>query len=77
MTNIKPKMVKNDSVRNCLQPPPSYQKGVIPKYLKDRKGLEKSVEIEPDCPPGHILLPEEERKETLRVLRQSELFHIQ
>ncbi|XP_044758565.1 uncharacterized protein LOC123316518 isoform X2 [Coccinella septempunctata] len=71
MTNIKPKIVKNDSVRNSYQPPPNYQKGVVPKYLKERKELEKTVEAEPDCPPGHILLPEEERKETLRVLRQS------
>lgn len=53
------------------KPPPTYQKGVLPKYLKNRKG-ESIDEPEPDCPPGHVLLPEEERKETLRVLRQSE-----
>lgn len=71
ISNIKTKTVKNESARNPAQPPPNYQKGVVPKYLKDRRGLEKAVEAEPDCPPGHILLPEEERKETLRVLRQS------
>ncbi|KAK9887993.1 hypothetical protein WA026_000282 [Henosepilachna vigintioctopunctata] len=69
--NIKIKVNKNDSVRDPTQPPPTYQKGVLPKYLKDRRGFEKTVEPEPDCPPGHILLPEDERKETLRVLRQS------
>ncbi|KAL3272356.1 hypothetical protein HHI36_013835 [Cryptolaemus montrouzieri] len=71
MRNIKMKITKNDSIRNPNEPPPNYQKGVVPKYLKDRKGYEKLADIEPDCPPGHILLPEEERKETLRVLRQS------
>lgn len=52
------------------QAPANYQRGVVPKYLKDRR---EDLPIEPDieCPPGHILLPEEERKETLRVLRQS------
>lgn len=53
--------------------PKNYQKGVLPKYLKNRKD-EKHVECDPECPPGHVLLPDEERKETLRVLRQSKCF---
>ncbi|KAB0793671.1 hypothetical protein PPYR_13291 [Photinus pyralis] len=56
----------------------SHQKGVLPKYLRDRKEeLTKQCELEPDCPDGHVLLPDEERKETLRVLRQSYADRIQ
>lgn len=71
--NIKPRPGKiDDRSKDPLQPPPTYQMGVVPKYIKERKGYEAKAEnIEPDCPAGHILLPEEERKETLRVLRQS------
>lgn len=51
--------------------PANYKKGDVPKYLKDEK--QKTIEeVDKDCPPGHVLLPDEERKETLRVLRQSE-----
>ncbi|CAG9763958.1 unnamed protein product [Ceutorhynchus assimilis] len=59
------------------QLPQNYQRGVLPKYLRDRK--EESAIPEPDneCPSGHVLLPEEERKETLRVLRQSYADRIQ
>ncbi|KAK5641028.1 hypothetical protein RI129_009575 [Pyrocoelia pectoralis] len=57
---------------------PNHQKGVLPKYLRDRKEeLNKQCESETDCPEGHVLLPEEERKETLRVLRQSYADRIQ
>lgn len=55
-------------------PPPTYQRGVLPKYLKDKRALEQQnedkalLEIEY---PGHILLPDNERKEYLRVSRQS------
>lgn len=52
------------------QVPKNYQRGVLPKYLKMKKD-EKVVQCDPECPPGHVLLPDEERKETLRVLRQS------
>lgn len=71
MANIKPKTVKQVVNKVPAQAPPSYQRGVIPKYLRERKEEDiKQVEEEP-CPEGHVLLPEEERKETLRVLRQS------
>lgn len=60
------------------KPPVTYQRGALPKYLKDRKKDEfEEGEAEPDCPPGHVLLPEDERKETLRVLRQSYADRIQ
>lgn len=55
-----------------------YQKGVLPKYLRERKEqTAKEVEgTRPDekhvmCPPGHVTLPDIERKETLRMLRNS------
>ncbi|XP_041981867.1 uncharacterized protein LOC121735204 [Aricia agestis] len=56
--------------------PPGYQKGVLPKYLREKK--EKAIELEGVkvdddgfCPPGHVTLPDSERKETLRMLRNS------
>ncbi|ENN70513.1 uncharacterized protein LOC109545313 isoform X2 [Dendroctonus ponderosae] len=73
---IKTKPPKQSPVKVLAQAPPSYQRGVVPKYLRDRKD-DAPVETDADCPPGHILLPEEERKETLRVLRQSYADRIQ
>ncbi|KAJ8972365.1 hypothetical protein NQ317_018478 [Molorchus minor] len=50
---------------------------MLPKYLRGkREETTKDPEIEA-CPDGHVLLPEEERKETLRVLRQSYADRIQ
>ncbi|XP_047521893.1 enkurin domain-containing protein 1-like isoform X1 [Pieris napi] len=58
--------------------PSGYQKGVLPKYLRERKEqtakeLEdtKADEDHIMCPPGHVTLPDNERKETLRMLRNS------
>ncbi|KAF5290497.1 hypothetical protein FQA39_LY03601 [Lamprigera yunnana] len=57
---------------------PSHTKGVLPKYLRDRKEeIDKEYSVDPDCPDGHVLLPDEERKQTLRVLRQSYADRIQ
>lgn len=57
-----------------------YQKGVLPKYLRDRKDTgpkdgEGAVADNEQaiCPPGHVTLPDTERKETLRMLRNSML----
>lgn len=72
MKAVKHKVQKVDN--NAVDPnkvPSNYQKGVVPKYLKDRKDEKIKSEEDPECPPGHVLLPDEERKETLRVLRQS------
>lgn len=66
---LKQKAQKPEVNQNPLQ---NYQKGVLPKYLRDRKEEQKKeLEGDTECPEGHVLLPEEERKETLRVLRQS------
>ncbi|CAK1550316.1 unnamed protein product [Leptosia nina] len=58
--------------------PSGYQKGVLPKYLRERKEQtakeQETVTVEDDhviCPPGHVTLPDNERKETLRMLRNS------
>ncbi|CAH1117457.1 unnamed protein product [Phaedon cochleariae] len=75
-TNFKQKLPKESTTKVPAQAPPTYQRGVVPQYLKNRKD-EKEEEVDEDCPPGHILLPEEERKETLRVLRQSYADRIQ
>ncbi|XP_050301622.1 uncharacterized protein LOC126739839 isoform X2 [Anthonomus grandis grandis] len=75
--NIKPKTVKQSPVKVLAQAPANYQRGVVPKYLRDRKDDASLGEQDAECPPGHVLLPEEERKETLRVLRQSYADRIQ
>ncbi|CAH1168817.1 unnamed protein product [Phyllotreta striolata] len=75
MSNLKPKPVKPSPVKIHADPPPTYQKGVLPKYLQDKKT--ENTEDDDQCPPGHVLLPESERKETLRVLRQSYADRIQ
>ncbi|KAL5019310.1 hypothetical protein ScPMuIL_005032 [Solemya velum] len=60
----------------------SYQRGVVPKYLRQRQEGWKKAEEEriantpdPSLPPGHRVLPEPERKQTLSLLlsNQSEL----
>ncbi|XP_052751206.1 uncharacterized protein LOC113514768 isoform X2 [Galleria mellonella] len=58
--------------------PSGYQKGVVPKYIRERKDqITKELEnskVEDNhimCPPGHVTLPDTERKETLRMLRNS------
>lgn len=68
---------KSNQSRNTdpTMAPPTYQKGVIPKYLRERKeelySQVKSANNNEKCPDGHVVLPDNERKETLRMLRQS------
>ncbi|XP_012056526.1 PREDICTED: uncharacterized protein LOC105619617 [Atta cephalotes] len=58
-------------------PPPNYRKGVLPKYLRDRKEAQekeqkaKAKTLHSDCPEGHVPLPDHERKETLRLLKKN------
>lgn len=51
---------------------------MLPKYLRERKDQNvkdiDQVKIDDNqaiCPPGHVTLPDNERKETLRMLRNS------
>lgn len=56
-----------------------YQRGQTPKYLQSRQRqwqheTEERIRNtpDPDMPPGHRKMPEEERMKTLEVLRQKE-----
>ncbi|KAF7998386.1 hypothetical protein HCN44_009784 [Aphidius gifuensis] len=59
--------------------PPSYRKGVVPKYIKERKEEKLQQEIKAqadaefiaDCPDGHVPLPDNERKDTLKKLKKN------
>ncbi|XP_014470386.1 PREDICTED: uncharacterized protein LOC106742187 [Dinoponera quadriceps] len=57
--------------------PVHYRKGVVPKYLQDRKEAQQKEQkskvemLYPDCPEGHVPLPDDERKETLRLLKKN------
>ncbi|XP_017773133.1 PREDICTED: uncharacterized protein LOC108560192 [Nicrophorus vespilloides] len=63
---------KKDSQTDPTKAPPTYKKGVVPKYIKQKKEGSSNDDVgDVDCPAGHVLLPEDERKETLRVLRES------
>ncbi|XP_017754524.1 PREDICTED: putative uncharacterized protein DDB_G0282499 [Eufriesea mexicana] len=57
--------------------PANYRMGVIPKYIKNRKEIQKRMqkakveEQDPNCPNKHVPLPDNERKETLRMLKKN------
>jgi hypothetical protein len=70
-----PKLADDESIR---QRPRHSSFGRIPKYLLERKEQWAQEEEErrqnapdPDCPPGMVLLEEEERLRTLQVLGTS------
>ena len=58
-------------------PAAGQPKGVVPKNTKDQKEgkdeLSKPVDFEVDIVSGLVLLPDEERKEYLRVARESKI----
>lgn len=47
------------------------------RYIKAKKEAQikeekaKAEALDPDCPSGHVSLPEHERKETLNILKKS------
>ncbi|CAH1795137.1 unnamed protein product [Owenia fusiformis] len=62
----------------------NYKRGVMPKYLVnrhkewDRAEQERIANMpDPDCPPGHHKMPDEERKKTLSLLRDKEKSYMQ
>ncbi|XP_057667642.1 uncharacterized protein LOC130900789 [Diorhabda carinulata] len=73
--NLKPKTIRHQVPKVPVDVPPTYQKGRLPKYLQNKK--EEIKEEEDTCPIGHILLPEAERKDTLKLLRESYASRIQ
>lgn len=73
-TSITNKITQmNNNTNNIL--PNNYRMGVIPKYIKNRKEIQvqkaKIEELDPNCPNGHIPLPDCERKETLQMLKKN------
>ena len=76
------KIANKTNSNNINNPKPNtsasnYRMGVVPKYIKNRKEtLEKiekakTKELDANCPDGHVPLPDDERRETLRVLRKN------
>ncbi|XP_042871359.1 uncharacterized protein LOC122260544 isoform X2 [Penaeus japonicus] len=72
---------RSQSMKNIRQrqgePPSSYKRGKLPKYLLARKEEEKRLaeiarSVDPECPPGHAPLPDHERRNTLHLLRKSQ-----
>ncbi|XP_039275523.1 uncharacterized protein LOC111053085 [Nilaparvata lugens] len=66
---------KVDDAGDPTLPPPTYQKGRLPKYLIDLKKKQEKIKEEeeakdPDCPPDHSLLPDEKRLITLEGLKK-------
>lgn len=70
MKNIKPKHVKAPQKKPDLG---THEAGALPKYLQEKKEEEAETDVE-ECPAGYVLLPEEDRKITLRNLRQSIMY---
>lgn len=59
----------------------AYRKGEIPKYLKDMKI--KEIErnrllslVDVNCPPGHTLLSESDRLESLQITQKSKILYL-
>ncbi|XP_072038920.1 enkurin domain-containing protein 1-like [Amphiura filiformis] len=57
----------------------TYKKGQVPKYLQNRQNQWKKEEEDrirntpdPDMPPGHRKMPNDERKKTLQILKDKE-----
>jgi hypothetical protein len=67
---------KSPAKENKAPAQPMHQRGKVPDYIKRRKeDLQAEADsrrvVDTGAPPGMILMPENERLETLRTLRQS------
>ena len=77
-TDTKPSLtVKQKNKKKSMNPPPSYIRGQLPKYLVARKAeeqrrLEAEEQFDPECPPNHTPLPDHERRNTLHLLKKSQ-----
>lgn len=54
----------------------AYRIGELPKYLKEIKQEKEDKEreaelIDPQCPPGHVALTDEERLDSLEMAKKS------
>lgn len=67
----------NNNNNNNNNLPTNYRMGVVPKYIKNRKEIQEKIEkakqeeLDPNCPNGHVPLPDNERKETLQMLKKN------
>uniref|UniRef100_A0A8D8XCR7 Enkurin domain-containing protein 1 n=1 Tax=Cacopsylla melanoneura TaxID=428564 RepID=A0A8D8XCR7_9HEMI len=74
---------KNNTSTTLSKVPGKHKRGTVPRYIIEKK-LEKEREerrvmeeaertgiLDPDCPPGHILLPTEKRLEQLEFLKKN------
>lgn len=60
---------KKNNKKDQTKAPSTYQKGVIPKYLLKRKReMEDFLNMKSNG--DRVLLPEEDRKQTLRILKE-------
>lgn len=62
----------------CVVRIQAYRKGEIPKYLKEMKlkEIERNrliSQVDVNCPPGHTVLTEAERLESLDIAQKSKL----
>lgn len=67
------KTLSNAKATAATMPYPlSYRKGVVPGYISKRKAeaLASALtkEVDPNCPLGHIVMPDDERRETLDMI---------
>uniref|UniRef100_A0A3P9P4J9 Enkurin domain containing 1 n=1 Tax=Poecilia reticulata TaxID=8081 RepID=A0A3P9P4J9_POERE len=70
---------RSQSLTNLRDKPiPSAVKGQVPQYLEERKKQWQKEEEErkrnapdPRVPPGHVMLPDSERQETLKSLKDT------
>uniref|UniRef100_A0A3B4X7S9 Enkurin domain containing 1 n=1 Tax=Seriola lalandi dorsalis TaxID=1841481 RepID=A0A3B4X7S9_SERLL len=70
--------IKHNAQAARKTPVPSAVKGQVPQYLEERKELWRKEEEErrrntpdPTIPAGHALMPESERQETLKSLKET------
>ncbi|KAJ9591962.1 hypothetical protein L9F63_001474 [Diploptera punctata] len=64
--------------KSPLKIPSTYQRGVVPKYLEERKEEWKKAEEQkiqdapdPSCPPGYVSFPDNKRIDALKKLREN------
>ncbi|CAD1477983.1 unnamed protein product, partial [Heterotrigona itama] len=77
ITQVNNNASNNTNNNNNNNIPTNYRMGVVPKYIKNRKEIQekmqkaKQEELDPHCPNGHVPLPDNERKETLQMLKKN------
>jgi hypothetical protein len=78
-TNVVSVKASEESIETAsdpVLPPPTYKKGVIPKYLKERReAMQKEAKCKPNftvlaCPSGHVTQNDSCRDETLKMLKK-------